>query len=67
MLFSELEQFLTDCIVKQVPFPMNPMTVVVDDFNDRVPQEHIEIPQLEFRHRVGNDVAMVIIIPKPSL
>ena len=45
MLFSELEQFLTDCIVKQVPFPMNPMTVVVDDFNDRVPQEHIEIPQ----------------------
>lgn len=67
MLFSELEQFLTDCIVREVPFPKNTMKVVVDDFHDRVPKEHIETPELEFRQRVGNDFVMVFIIPNTAL
>lgn len=65
MFLNELKQFLEDCIKKEIPFPKNMMTVVIDDFHQAVPKEHHKSKELEFTHRVGNEFAKVHIIPKP--
>ena len=64
MKLSELKQFLGDCIKKEIAFPKNMMTVVVDDFHDVVSAEHRQSKELEFSHRIGNEFAKVKIIPK---
>jgi len=64
MVLPELIEFLHECIEKQIAFPKNMMTVVLDDYYDVVPEEHHQIKDVEFTHRVGNECAKVKIIPK---
>ena len=56
---------MDDCIKKEIPFPKNTMTVVLDDFYDVVPKEHHSTKDLEYNHYIGNELARVQIIPKP--
>lgn len=65
MLLEELKQFMDDCIKKEIPFPKNTMTVVLEDFYDVVPKEHHSTKDLEYNHYIGNELARVQIIPKP--
>lgn len=62
----ELNQFLEDCIKAEIPFPRNTMKVVLDDFETFVPEEHHNVENLEYTHRVGQEFAKVIIIPEPK-
>ena len=67
MTSSELKQFLEDCIKAQIPFPRNTMKVVLDDYDEFVPEEHRNTTNLEFNHRVGDEFAKVIILPARAL
>lgn len=66
MNHKELKEFLTDCINAKIPFPRNTMKVVLDDYDDIVPEEHRNATDLEFSHRVGQEFAKVIIIREPK-
>lgn len=66
MKLSELQTFLSDCIRAEIPFPIEPMKVVISDFKEVVPEEHQNKTILEFNHRVGNEFARVLIIPEPN-
>ena len=67
MKLLELEIFLKECISKEIAFPREIMTVVVDDFYDNVPEEHHNTKDLEFNVKVGQEIARVFIIPIPKV
>lgn len=64
MKLAELDQFLQDCIKAEIAFPKETMTVVVDDFYEAVPEDKRNMPNLEFRTFIGQEMAVVLIIPK---
>lgn len=65
MRFEQLQEFLTECIIKNVTLPSNPyMTVVMDDFYEVVPEDQQKIPDLEYNHAHDNISARVIIKPR---
>jgi hypothetical protein len=63
MKLKELEQFLKDCIKKEIAFPRNTMVVLVEDFYEAIPIEHHESEDLEYNVRVEQEFAKVIIKP----
>ena len=64
MKLAELETFLKECIEKEISFPKETMTVVVDDFYDKVPKEHHNTKDLEFNVKIDQSFTRVFIIPK---
>lgn len=66
MKLENLKQFLSDCIIAEIPFPRETMKVVISDFEVVVPEEHRNKTNLEFTHREGNEFAKVIILPEPK-
>lgn len=64
MKLAELQIFLSDCIKKQIPFPRNTMTVLIEDFYDSIPEEHhYNYDKLEYNMKVGDEFATVLICP----
>lgn len=64
MVLSDLEQFIINCIEKEVPFPKTIMTVVIDDFNKHViPEIHQNPKELEITFWTKPEKVIVKIIP----
>ena len=65
MTFTELDQFLKDCIKAEIPFPKNTMTVLVEDFYEKVPEEHhFNKDKLEYNFRLDQEMVRVYIKPE---
>lgn len=68
MTSTELLKFLEDCIVNDVKLPKdNTLLIILDDFDEFVPEEHHDTPKLEYCHHFDNMTAKVIVIPERAL
>ena len=66
MKFERLKQFLDELNDSNI-IPPSGMKIVIDDFEEAVPDHVIHIGQCEYNHRVGNNVLQVEIMSKEMI
>lgn len=66
MKFEQLKVFLDELNNNNMR-PPSGMLVIIDDFEEAVPDHVIHIGQCEYNHRVGNNILTVEIASKKML
>lgn len=66
MNLDTLKKFLDKCHESNIT-PPNGILIVIDDFEEAVPEEIAHIGQCEYNHRIGNDILTVEITSKKIL
>ena len=66
MKLDKVKTFLDQCHSAKIQVP-NGLLIVIEDFEEVVPEEIQHIGQCEYNHRVGDDIIQIEIVSKKIL